>query len=338
MSTDDLARRLLDAQVAWTIDQLTGPELPDAVPGYVHDLLAVASRTPLAAAVDADDVKAVVRRIAHQLPPSAAASTLAEIAAQAISEGPDEPFSIGEVIDRAHAVRIVDEVLGRTALLEAALDDLTESPVVAGLAARFLAQIVQDVLQTNRAVAERIPGVGSLVSLGANAAGMVMGVADKQIEQLVGGTAGKGATFAMRRLNKILIETLRDPAARAALIDIYDLYADRPITSSGLLEPADVERVADLVQDIAIDVLPSEAALALADRLVDRFFAVYGEHPISTLVEDLGVTRDDLVTHATALAPRLLAAAHESGELEPLVRARLEPFYESAAVQDVLHG
>ncbi len=338
MPADDVARRLLDAQVAWFVDRLTGPELVALVSGHVDDLLEIGARTRVGALVAGDDVKALIRTLAQQVPPSTAASTVAEVVAHAIHEGPDKPFSLGEMMDRAHFERIVDEVLASTPLLEKVLDDLTRSPEVASLAAGFLAQIVQDVLQTNRAVAEKIPGVGSLMSLGANAAGLVMGVADKQIEQLVGGTAGKGAVFAMRRLNKILLETMRDPATRAALVQVFDLYADQPVPRVGLGERADLERVAGLVQDIAIDLLPSEPALALADRLVDGFLAVYGDHPITDLVSDLGLTRDDLVRHATDLVPRLVAAAHESGELELIVRAELEPFYASAAVQDILRG
>lgn len=338
MTADDLARRLLDAQVGWVVGRLTGPDLAASIPEHVDRLLDVAARTPLGDAITAADIKAQVRQLVRQLPPSTAASTLAAIVAGAVHDGPERPFSLAEVVDRAHVEAIVDELLGRTDLLEAALDDLTRSPEVTALAARFLTRIVQDVLQTNRAVAERIPGMGSLVSFGAGAAGLVTGVADKQIGQLVGGTAGRGGVFAMRRLNKILVDTLRDPAARTALLDIYDLYADQPIDHRAVGERADVERVAGIVQDVAIGALPSGPALGLADRVVDRFLGVYGDHPVAALLDDLGITRDDLVAHATTIVPRVLAAALESGELERLVRAELEPFYASAEVMAILDG
>lgn len=336
MTADDLARRLLDAQVGWTIRRLTGPELSEVIPAHVDSILGAASRTQLGAAIAADDLKALIHQLARQLPPSAAASTLAEVVAETIHDGPEQPYSLGEVIDRTQVERIVDELLSNTDLLEATLDDLTRSPEVATLASRFLSRIVQDVLQTNRTVAERIPGMGSLVSLGAGAAGLAMGAADKQLGALVGGTAGKGAVFAMRRLNKVLVDTLRDPAARAALIEIFDLYADQPISARGLGRRDDAVRVAGLAQDVAIQVLASEPVLALADRLVDRFLGVYGDHPIGVLLDDLGVTRDDVIAHATALAPQLIAAAHESGELEKVVRAALEPFYASPEVREIL--
>jgi len=338
VTADDLARRLLDAQVAWTLRRLTGPELAEILPRHVDSILGAASHTRLGAAVPADGLKALIRQLAHQVPPSAAASTFAEVVAETVHDGPEQPFSLGEVIDRSHVERIVDELLANTDLLEKTLDDLTRSPEVATLASRFLTRIVQDVLQTNRAVAEKIPGMGSLVSLGAGAAGLAMGAADKQLGQLVGGTAGKGAVFAMRRLNKVLVETLRDPAARTAMVEIFDLYADQPISAAGLGSHEDVVRAAGLAQDVAIHVLPSEPVLALVDRLVDRFLGVYGDHPVGVLLDDLGVTRDEIVAHAAALAPPLFAAAHESGELEKVVRSALEPFYSSPELRDALEG
>ena len=217
------------------------------------------------------------------------------------------------------------------------LDQLAESPLAATLAARFVGRIVNDVVQANRAVAERIPGVGSLVSFGANTAGKMIGAADKQFEQLLGDAAGKGAAFAMRRLNKVIVETLKDPTARDAVLQVFDLYGSEPLPRlSDLGDREDTRRVAGLLQDIVIAGAPTEPVLALIDALVDGFFSVYGEHPVAALIEDLDLTRDDLVEQATAIVPRALAAAHGSGELEPLLRKRLEPFFNSPEVAAIL--
>ena len=85
-----------------------------------------------------------------------------------------------------------------------------------------------------------------------------------------------------------------------------------------------------------IEGAPTEPVLGFADALVDAFFAVYADVPAATLVTDLGLTRDDLVTQATSSLVPLLAYAVDSGEAERLIRVRLEPFYASDAVATIL--
>jgi hypothetical protein len=337
MATDPVARRLLDAQVAWLVGRLTGPGLDEVVAEDVDDLLAAGRTLTVEQLVGPAEVKDLLRHLLAVVPASSAASTLVEAGADAVHDGPGEPFTLAEVIDRENVESLVVEVLGMTDLAEKFLDQLTESPLVATMAARFVGRIINDVVASNRAMAEKIPGVGSLVSFGANAAGKVMGGVDKQIEQVLGDTAGKGAVFAMRRLNKVVIDTLKDPAAKDAALQVFDLYADQPVARLDQVGTrADTQRVAGLLQDIVIAGAPSEPVLALVDALVDAFYATYGATPATQLLEELDITRDDVVEHARAIVPGLLAAAHESGELERILRSRLEPFFASAEVTAIL--
>ncbi|MFL6022657.1 MAG: hypothetical protein ACJ72O_04895 [Marmoricola sp.] len=328
-----VADRLLDAQIAWLVGQLTGPGLPDLLAQDVDVLLAIGSRITVNELVDAEDVKKIARLIATTVP----ASTLVETAADVVYDGPAETFTLSDLIDREHVASLADEALGNVELVEKLLDDLTRSPLVATLASRFVGRIVNDVVQMNQAVADKIPGVGSLVSFGTKAAGSVLGAADKSLQQVLGDTAGKGASFAMRRLNKVVVETLKDPTTRDAVLEVYDLYADEPVARArDIGTRQDAQRVAGLIQDIVIAGAPTEPVSALVDALIDGFFRVYGETPAAELVSDLGLTRDDLVEHAVAVVPRLLANAHAKGELEPLLRERLGPFFSSPEVAAIL--
>ncbi|WP_232680547.1 hypothetical protein [Nocardioides sp. R-C-SC26] len=336
-SATDLAARLLDAQVAWIVERLTGPDLPGLIEQDVDDLLALGGRITVGGLVDADAVSALVREALTSLPPSAAASTAVSVAAAVAHEGPEEPVSLTDLVDRDHVEALTNEALRLVSVLETVMDELAESPLVAGLAARFVGRLVTEVLAANRAVAEKLPGVGSLVSLGASIGASAAGAAGKQLEGLLGDTAGKGATIAMRRLNKIVVETLRDPATRAAVLEVFDTYGDQPLPPlSTVTTRDDVERVAGLVQDLLIGAAPTAPVTALADALVRGFLDAYGDHPVSTLVEDLGLTRDDVVRHARALVPRALEAAAATGELDAVVRTRLEPFFASAEVAQIL--
>lgn len=341
MTTASTAQRLLDAQVAWLLARITGEGLTEVLAEDIDDLLDAGTRLTVGGLVDPAPVKELIRLVLQRVPASAVASTFVGIAADTAYDGPAKPFAVADVIDRDHVEALLREALARPDLAAKFLDKVAESPLAASVASRFVTRIVGDVLATNRAVAEKIPGVGSLVSLGSSMAGNVArgvaGATDKPLDALLGDTAGKGATFAMRRLNKLVVETLADPAAREAALQVFDLYADHPLGNlEGVGERDDVHRVAGLLQDIVIEAAAAEPVLALVDALVDGFFAVYGGHPVSTLVDDLGITRDELVEQAAALVPPLLAKAVESGEVERLLRARLEPFYSSAEVAGIL--
>jgi hypothetical protein len=334
-----VADRLLDAQVSWLLDQLSGPGLAERIADEVDALLAIGARATVRELTYPDDIKQLARLIAGTVPASTAASTLVATAADVAYDGPADTFTLADLIDREHVSSLADEVLAMTDLIEKFLDQLTESPLVASLASRFVGRIVNDVVAMNQAVADKIPGVGSLMSFGTSAAGKMLGAADKQLQQVLGDTAGKGATFAMRRLNKVVVETLKDPTTHDAVLEVFDLYADQPVTRLKEVSTRDdVHRIAGLLQDIVIAGAPTEPVLALVDALVDGFFSVYGDLPASNLVEDLGLTRDDLVEHATSIVPRVLESAQGSGELASLLRARLAPFFGSAEVAEILQG
>ncbi|MFT4201019.1 hypothetical protein [Gordonia sp. (in: high G+C Gram-positive bacteria)] len=339
MTNESVARALLDAQVAWAVNRLTGDELPELAEKAVDDVLAVAENATTGALVDPEEVKSIARMIAKKVPASTAASTLVEQGAEVVMSNPAGTYTLREVVDKENVERITDEVLGLTPFVEKALDDLTHSPMVAALASRFVGRIVNDVLAGNRAMAEKIPGVGSLVSMGTKAAGKAIGKTGEQFGELFGDATAKGAEFAMGRLNKIIVATLKDPSTKSAVLEVFDMYADKPI---GRLDKVmtldDAKRIGGLGQDVVIAGAVSEPVLKLVDALIDGFFTVYGEYPAAQLLEELDITRDDLVTYAVAGAPRLFDAVKASGELERIVREQLEPFYASPEVAAILDG
>lgn len=327
------AERLLDAQVAWLVDRLAGDELPGLVERDLRALLDLESRITLAELVDAARAKQLVRTALAAVPPSTGASTIVTMVADVVYDGPEASYTLGEVISRDDVERLAQEALSRTDLVARLLDDVSASPLVSTLASRFVGRLVGEVLQSNRAAAEKIPGLGALVAFGVGAAGVVAGAADKQIE----GVLGMGASFATRRLNRVLVETLKDPAARAAVLEVYDLYADRPIPHlRDSAKREDVHGAAGLLQDVAISGATSEPVLALADALVDAFWGIYGDHPATAFAADLGLDREALVGEATRLAAVAVALAHDNGDLERLVRERLAPFYASPEVAAIL--
>lgn len=324
MASNDLADRLLDAHVRFAVAELTGPRQVELVDEVVDELLAIGAELTLSDVLDPSEVERVVLRVLATVPPSPAATQLSQGAADVLHTGPTTPFTPADVISRDDVARIVDEVVRAQPLIKKALDEVVESPLIASVVSRFASRMVGDVLGTNRS-ADRVPGVGGLFG----AASKVVSAGANGVEQLLGDTAGKGARLAARRLNKVAIDTLKDPQLKAAILQLWDAEATHELRGLGGIREQDLQRAVALAHDVAVGALGSAPVADLARRLVAMLFQRYGSTPVVELLDQLGITRDDLVADARSATAHALAGAHAAGHLVPFVRARLEPFYRS---------
>ena len=334
---ETLAQQLLDAQVAYHLDRLTGDQLASTVTRLADELFAAAGRHQIDELVDREAIKAIVVRALDTVPGSDAVSGIVELATQVVYDGPAEPFPLGELVEREKVEALLDELLALTPVLERALERLVSSPLVGTMASRFMGRIVGEVLQANKAVTDKVPGLGSLMSFGTSAASKVMGAADKQFEGLIGDTVGKGSTFAVRRMNRIIIETLNDPTTHEAVLQVWDLLAKEPVGGlSHYAEREDISGVVGAVHDLAVTTVANEHVARLGEVIVDAFFERFGGYTPTELLDELDLSREDIVADLVRIAPSVVDALRESGDLERMLRAELEPFYTSPEVTALL--
>jgi hypothetical protein len=332
-----LAQQLLDAQVGYHLERWSGDQLAATVGGLADELLAAGGRRQIEDLVDREAVTLIVVRAMDSLPASAAVSGILELVTAVVVEGPAEPYPVGELVDRSQVEALLDSLLALHPVLERVMEALADVPLVGTTASRFMGRIVQEVVQANKAVADKVPGLGSLVSFGTSAASRVMGAADRQFEGLIGDTMDRGGAFAVRRLNRVVIETLLDPTTRFAVLQTWDLLAREQVV--GLSRHATQEQISDVagaLQDVAITALATDHAAHLAEAVVDGFFDGFGGYTPTELLEQLDLTREDLVADLVRLAAPVVGVLRESGDLEQLLRARLEPFFTSAEVTRLL--
>jgi hypothetical protein len=339
--TNPLAEQLLDAEVRYHLDRLDGDALSTTVRRLAEDLLTAAERRPIKDVVDQEAIVDIVTRSLGTVPGSAAVRTMAELVTTVVHEGPEEPFPLGELAARARVEEVLDRVLALHPVLERALERLTDSPLVATMASRFMGRIAGEVLQANKAVADKVPGLGSLMSFGTSAASRAMGAADKQLDALigstVGGTVNRGGTFAVRGLNRIVLETLRDPTTRDALLQVWELLAQEPVRGlDRYLEREELDGVVHAVHELVVEALGSEHVAEMVRVLVGAFFDRFGDRSASALLVELAIDRDDVVDDLVRLAPGIVGALRDGGDLERILRAHLEPFYASPEVSSLL--
>jgi hypothetical protein len=327
-----VADRLLDAQVAWVLDELSGDRLPELIARDVHDLWGLADELRVDDVAEREQVKATLRRLAELIGSGPVVADMVVALSDALYDlGAGEQHLLGEVVDRDAVEALVDKVLSTRTLHDRAMERLAESPLVSTVAARFVGAIINDFVAQNRQLAEKLPGAKSLFSLGASAASRVRNVG------VIGDAAERGTQLAIRRTNAAMREVIRDAPLKEAALEVWDLHADEPISElRTYLTREDLRELAVLVHEIIASARTTDYVGAALDECVDVFFERYGDWSVAALLSEVGVGREDIAAELQALLPPAVEAARADGRLAGLVRDRLAPFFASPAVQEIL--
>lgn len=331
------AALLLDAQVDWVLAQLRGDRLRVTVEREVDALLARSDEVRLADVITPTTATAIVEAAVAAATRGGAAVVASRHAVDLVHDRTVRSLRPADVVRREDVGALLDALAAFRPVLAELLDRATSSPAVGTLATRFVTQIVVDVLELNRSLTRRIPGVGSIVSLGTTAATRVVGAADRQVQALLGDTAGRGAALIVRRLNAVVLATIDDPLLRVAALEVWDSHATEPLDGlAGLVDRDDVGRLVDVLRRIAASAGSAPPALAVVEEWTRSLLDDDGDRPIAEVLDDLSFTRDDLVGVATAVVRPLVEAGLEHGWIEQEVRNRLAPFYATDVVAQLL--
>lgn len=333
----EIAERLLDAQVDFLLAEVTGERFTEVVARDVESVLGVAETILVRDVVAPEQAKQTVATVVDLVGGSPVFADMAGVFSDSIYThiAENDEYTLGEVVERQPVEALLEKILGMHQAQERILTRLTESPLVATVASKFVDKLIDDFMQANRQRAEKIPGVGSLVSLGQSAANRARKAAADNA--FLSDMADKGARFALERTNNAIREVLRDAPVHSAAMEFWDLHAGEPV--NGLREYLTKQDLRDLVllsYEIAVTTREKPYFGLLLDECVDVFLGKYGEFTLAALLPELGLTGDDLRTEILRYGPAVIEKAKEDGVLARLIRERLEPFFLSEPVLAIL--
>ncbi|WP_280342396.1 hypothetical protein [Nocardia neocaledoniensis] len=333
-----IADRLLDAQVDFLLAEVTGDRFAEVIARDVAAVLSVGETIVFGDVVSLEQGEQTVATVFDRIGGSPVIADTVGVFADAIYDhiAANTEYTLGDVVDREPVEALLEKIFGMHQAQERILDRLTESPLVATVAARFVDKLIGDFMQANRERAEKIPGVSSLMSLGQSAANRAKKVADSTF---VGDLAGKGALFALKRTNNAIRDMLRDAPVHSAAMEFWDLHADEPV--AGLREYLTQKDLNELVQicyEIAVTTREKEYFGMLVRECVEVFYQRYRGHTLTAMLPELGLSAEDISTEILRYGPAVIESAKRNGVLAALIRERLEPFFYSEQVLGILGG
>ena len=330
------AEQLLSAQVDFVIAELSGDRFARNVSVDTSAVLEALASVRVSEVMCPDEVKDTVRMVFTDL----VGSDFADQMVLAVSDAgydasANEDFRLGDVVPRHSVDALLTKILSLETAHDRLLDRLSESPLLAVVASRFVTQLVSDFFAQSREKAERIPGMAPVLRFSTNAGAKLRG--DRRLDERIGDAAAKGAAVALRRTTTAIRHVLRDPSFGGALMQVWDAHADEPVGDLRLyLTQLDLRELVEIGFSLLLEVRSTPYFEIMLDECVDVLYDNYGDHSVRDLLTAMGLSGAHIESEIVKYAPGVIEATKATGALAKLVRGHLEPFFLNPATLAIL--
>lgn len=334
-----LAQKLLDAHVDWWEEMLSDTEMLES---RVRSLLAVVlndfKRLKLKDVVTAAQVKKTARTYAVELDLKGGLPELVRGVANDLYDTPAiDEACIQDVLPEAHFIDMLDKALEFESLRAKLVHAVLASPFYKTFASDLLYRGIRDYLATQGEVANKIPGAGSMMKLGKSVLARAKPDLENSMEQGLRKYIAKTVEGTSERSADLLLAKLDTETLRGMGMEIWHDIKRLPVRAlRDDITKADIEDIFVLTYAYWGDLRNTPVLGGLLDTGIDSFFSQYNAISLATLLDDLGITEEMMVTEAMRYAPPVIKTLKKKKMLRPLIEHELRDFYASPAVAKIL--
>jgi hypothetical protein len=336
-NNNNVAEALLEAHVAFVLEQLTTDALLPLMEDGLDAALADAAKLKLKDVVTPKMIKDTTRTYAVELQLGGGLPELiGDIARALYSHKIHEATTFGDLVSDRTFGEVVDKLLEFKSLREKVAMELFSGPLYAEFASDLLYHGIQGYLGNN-ALTRNIPGAGSMMKLGKRVMSKASPGLESTLEDGLKKYIGKSVEATSRRSVDYLIHHVDDAAIREMALDIWDRVRELPVAILRQdIRSLDQEELFVIGYEYFQELRRTEFFSTLIDAAIDSFFDKYGNASLMHLLDDIGVTRDMMIGEAQRYAPPILKTLKKKKMLDATVRRYLEPFYLSGQVEKII--
>lgn len=332
-----LATALLDAHVAYFVEDLTGPGLKQLIDEEIDAALELAGKLKLGDVVTRAQIKATAITYAASLELGPGIPELVgDIARQLHAHAVHDKTTPGDLVSDERVAEWLDQVFGFETLRDKLIREAVTSPIYSDFAADLLYQGITGYLQQN-AVTKNIPGASSMLKLGRAA----LSKAKPDLEASLEDGLRRYIAKAVQASTKHSADFLIGHASKQLLTEIgLDAWEKiRKIRLGSLRHDVgsrEVEELFVLGYETWREVRTTDYYRLLIESGIDAFFDKYEGATLAALLEDIGVGREQMHAEALRYAPPVIKLLKKKKLLDGIVRRRLSGFYASEACAKLL--
>ena len=322
-----LAQQLLDAQVLFIKSRLSSPEAGQYIQGLISFCLAHGQDIKLEQAVSVLSIKQVVQTYAFDLNLGGGLIELIGAMSQQLYNHANQLApTLNMLITDQYLEQWIDKILELEQVRIQITQAIQQSPAVHDIIAQVTSSLIKKQLPDWRAQAsEQVSNswiaktsfINKLNKTLLQQEAKLLGMAEQHIAQFI-------QSQSSQLLNLDTAE-LKDMAWQ-----IWQNIKHIPLNElSSSIAALDVEEFFVMMYDSWRHLRQTNYMQEMILAGVDIFFEIYGQYPVTELLEEIGINQQHLVNDANRFLPQIVAVLNEHELLDQLIRMQIGDFYNS---------
>lgn len=326
---DDLAERLLEAQIAFTLHRLLDSEsYGQFVVDEVDAILGDASELTLDDVITRDLIKLTAHKYTVAMPLEGSIPELAgEIAARLYRHRVNDEIPMAEVVD-TREIDALFTAISETGIARRIAAEIATSPAAVDACVDVVSHALDAALTDSR-TADPGSGVRStVIRRVTRLCAPMVPLVSAGLERATRAGAHYVLAAASQDGDEVLLEAARD-FWRLRSDDAVGRFRD-------VVTDEDIEDFVVVIFEFWKSFRDTDYFRALLEEGIDHVFDKYGDVTLVDLLADLGIGRADLIEEGLRFGPVVMTRLDDRGLFEPIIRRLLEPFYRSEEFREAV--
>ena len=327
-------RTMLELHIQHELDACDPATLVDWLRPNAQVIFDWIKTVPLSDLVDKEDIKSVIRRnVVDAEIPEAIAELTSESAARILNSDHHENTAVGDILTDTRFERLVDKQLIFNEQCKNVLYSIIDLPIYGDLISGVVYEAIVRYIYESNVLTNKIPGVSSMLKMGRKVVNKTAPKLGGVVEENVRSYIAANLKFILKESKSFLDESLTDEQLKNSAMTLWGIVEDK--TLEELQEGVKSDEIVELIMlgyDAGLSFGKTPYFIGSFELIVDCFFDKYGDDDLGALMDDLEITPERIMGEIEIFAPRIIQACKQSGELEALLRRRLEDFYSSDSV------
>ena len=322
---------LLEAHLQHELARFKPRKLRQTIRAEVAALFGWIKTTTLGEVITPEQVLGLIARNVVERPlPDAIVELATAMSRQVLASGHNSETTVADICTRASFDAVVSKVAGMQEARADLIHRLVSSSVYSHQISEVLFTGIKEYLLTENILAQKVPGVSSLIKLGKFAVNKTLQPIEAAVEKAVKTYIEANLGNTIRRSEQSINDYFDEDRVTEMGDALWDAVGQRPLSEfMRVVDGEDMDNFVDIGVAFWLEFRETPYFEAIYTDVVHAIFDRYADTSLRSLATDFGLTvkiATDELTHA--LAPGVDQALI-SGFLEQRIRAHLEGFYSS---------